>query len=174
RRRMSRGERRVAREGYERLRLRVAEWGPGPVDERLQRGRCPVGKRNRDDRQDERAPAPLDRSERERQNDPQKAEAPGVREPFEEWIQPARAMVDDPALEVAIGGDQAGTICFVWSINARRSKGLPTKAWAPRCAASAPASSCPLNITTGIEPTPCRSCTRRSISQPSTCGIITS
>ena len=29
-------------------------------------------------------------------------------------------------------------------------------------------------MTTGIEPTPCRSCTRRNISQPSTCGIITS
>src|SRR5207248_5495492 len=132
------------------------------------------GQRDGDDRQPERPPPAVGNGQNERQRDPEQAEPPRVREPLEDRIQPARAVVDNPALEVAVGGDQAGTICFVCSTSARRSNGLPTKPCAPRSAASRPASSWPLNITTGIDPTPCRSCTRRSISQPSTCGIITS
>ena len=55
----------------------------------------------------------------------------GVRQAFEDRIQPARTMVDDPTFELPVERDQAGTICFVCSISARRSNGLPTKPCAP-------------------------------------------
>src|SRR5207244_3764168 len=84
------------------------------------------------------------RGEDERQRNPEQAEPSRVRETLEDRIQPARAVMDDPALEVAVSGDQAGTICFVCSTSARRSNGLPTKPCAPRSAASRPASSWPL------------------------------
>ena len=60
------------------------------------------------------------------------------------------------------------------SISCCGSNGLPMKACAPRSSAVAASSILPLNMMTGIAPTPCRSRTRWSISQPSTSGIITS
>src|SRR5207248_6256019 len=94
----------------------------------------------------------------------------------DERVQPIDAMVDDPALEVAIERDQVGSSCLVCVISSCGSNGLPMKPCAPRSAASPAAcsSTLPLNITTGTEPTPCRSCISCSISQPSTFGIITS
>jgi hypothetical protein len=113
-----------------------------------------VGERYGDDGQRQHAPPAVDGRKDEREHDPQQPEPACVREPFENGIQPTRAVVDYPTLKVTVRRDQAGTICFVCSISARRSNGFPTKPCAPRSAASRSASSCPLNITTGIEPTP--------------------
>ena len=129
-------ERSVERQRDERLRLGVAQGRTGTVDERLHRKGRPVRQRDGYDGQQQDAPAAVDRAENSREHDPEQPEPAGVGQPFEHRIQPTRAMVDDPALEVAVGGDQAGTICFVCSISARRSNGLPTKPWAPRSAAS--------------------------------------
>ena len=119
-------KRRVVGDRDECLRLGVIDGRPVTIDQGLDSHRRPVGERDRDHCEPHRSPAPVERAEDEREPDPEEAEAPGVREPFEDRIEPTRAMVDDPALEMAIGRDQAGTICFVCSISARKSKGLPT------------------------------------------------
>src|SRR3954469_2196786 len=156
---MPRGERRVVGQRDERLRQRIADGRARPADEGLESRRAPVGERDGDESHEQHAPAPVDPAENHGDDDPEQPEASGIRQAFEDRVQPTRAMVDDPTLEVAIGGDQAGTICFVCSIKARRSNGFPTNPCAPRSAASRPASSWPLNMTTGIDPTPWRSWT---------------
>src|SRR5439155_20563902 len=158
-------ERRVMREGHESLRFRVTQGWTRTVGERLQPRRRQVRDRNRDQCEGEDAPAAIERAQHDRNDDPEEPEPAGVREPFEDRIQPARAMADYPALEVPVERDQAGTICFVCSINARRAHGLLTKPCAPRITASSPASSWPLNITAGIEPTLGRSRIRLDGSQ---------
>jgi len=65
-----------------------------------------VRDRDGEHRQDEDAPAPPHDGEHESDPNPEQAEPAGVRETFEERIQPARAMVDEPALEVAIRAEQ--------------------------------------------------------------------
>ena len=106
-------ERGVMRNGYERLRLRVPQRWTRAVDEGFQPHRRPVCKGDRDHGEGEDTPAAVGRAEHERDGYPQEPEPAGIRKPFEDRIQPARAMVDDPALEMAVEGDQAGTICFV-------------------------------------------------------------
>ena len=147
----------VVRRLHQRFRLRVPQRRPLPIDDRLQARRRPVGDRDGDHRRCQDAPAPIEDRQDERERDPEQTEPPRIRQSLEDRAQPPGAVVNHPTLDVAIRGDQAGTICFVWSISARRSKGLPTNPCAPRWAASSPASSCPLNMTTGMEPTPCRS-----------------
>src|SRR5262249_51598134 len=151
---MPRWERRVVRLRDEDFGLRIADKRPRPVGERLQARGAPGGERTGYHRQQQHAPAAIDGGKDQREHDPQQSEPPRVREPFEDGVEPTRAMVDNPPLEMTVLGDQAGMICFVCSISARRSNGLPTKPCAPRSAASRSASSCPLNITTGIDPTP--------------------
>src|SRR4029453_18616206 len=98
-----------------------------------------------------------------------------------EWEVPPslwrRGLVGETGVSPTGASDgQAGSSCLACSISCCGSKGFPTKPCAPRAVASCADRSLtlPLNITTGIAPTPCRSCTRRSISHPSTSGIITS
>ncbi len=122
-----RGKRSVVRHRYERLRLRVAERRPRPVDRALERCRRPVcdgdcehGQEERPQRppQHARARAPA-RSRRVRAG----PRTTALRTPG----RATRRGDERKAVEMAIGRDQAGTICFVCSISARRSKGLPTK-----------------------------------------------
>ena len=82
-----------------------------------------------------------------------------MRERDEEVVQRVRPVVDDPALESFVYRDQAGTSCFVDSISCCGLNGLPMKPCAPRVAAvfSDCSSTLPLNMITGIAPTPWRS-----------------
>ena len=54
-----------------------------------------------------------DDCEHERDPKPEQAGPAGVGQALEHRIQPARPVVDEPALEVPVGSVQAGTICFV-------------------------------------------------------------
>ena len=111
-------------------------------------GGC-VGQRD----EDERLRAAAQQREHERERDPDGAPAPDARQPDEDVVERAEAVLDDPVLEPVI---QTGASCFVLSINCCRSNGFPTKPCAPRLAAcsSAWSSSLPLNMTTGIAPAP--------------------
>jgi hypothetical protein len=90
------------RKWHESLRFRVTQRRTRTVGERLQSGRRQVRERNRDHCESEDAPAAIESAQHERNDYPEEPEPAGVREPFEDRIQPARAMVDDPALEVPV------------------------------------------------------------------------
>ena len=158
---------------HERLRRREAErWAlatDGLAKQERSQARDQIGER---DVEKNRGPPPVERGD-DGDQEPDRALRPDTREADEDVVQDADAMMDDPALEPCIEISQAGTSCFVDSISCCGSKGLPMNPCAPRAATSA-SSTLPLNMITGIDPTPWRSCTRRSISQPSTFGIITS
>src|SRR5262249_38132066 len=146
------------------------------ADDPLEQVRESVGGVRRDDHEHERLPAPLRERDDGGEHDPDERVRADAREPDEDVVERFPAMPDDPVLDGAVEGGQTGTMDFVWSISCCRSNGLPTKPCAPpACACSTASSSTfPLNITTGIAPAPYCSWTRRSISQPSTWGIITS
>ena len=119
-------------------------------DARRQRRGC-------DEQEDVRA-APRDRK-RDRDRQPDARPRPRDRERGEDGVQPVDPVLDDPAVEAAVDGDQTGRaprICLARSISCRGSKGFPMNPLAPRSTASpAEASSTwPLNMTTGIAP-PC-------------------
>ena len=94
-------------------------------------------------------------------DEPDDAEGADEREPLEERIEHADAVLDDPVLELAVEADrgvvETGSSCFVDSISERGSNGLPMKPARRATAASAAArsSTLPLNMITGIAPTPC-------------------
>jgi hypothetical protein len=141
RRRVSGRKRGVVWDRHERFRFRVANGWPRPVEEGFQ-ARCrPVRDGDGDNGHKQNAPSSPEEGQNQGDRDPDETQSPCPGEPLEDRIQPTRAMVDDPALEMTVRGDQAGTICFVCSTSARRSKGFPTKPCAPRSAASSPASS---------------------------------
>src|SRR5207248_7265650 len=96
-----------------------------------------VGDGDRNQCEQENARAPGRERDHERDPDPDEPERSDPREAFEQPVQPADTVLDDPALDVSIGADQVGTICFVCSTSERRSNGLPTNACAPRSLASA-------------------------------------
>src|SRR5438105_4601859 len=160
----------------ERLRLGVDErraLSPDPLAQAVrERVRSSVGG---NEQTEEPGPPHEDRQKETCRNEDESL-APDPREVDEEPVQPPGAVMDDPALEVPVRADQVGSSCLVWSISSCGLNGLPMKPCAPRDSASAAArsSTLPLNMITGIAPTPCRSCSRWSISQPSTPGIITS
>ena len=111
-------------------------------------GRC-VGERD----EDEGLRAASQQCDDEREHDPDGAPASDARQPDEDVVQRADAVLEDPVLELVI---QTGASCFVLSISCCRSNGLPMKPCAPRLAAcsSAWSSILPLNMTTGIAPAP--------------------
>ncbi len=114
--------------------------------------RCEVGDANEDEQEE----LPAVERQDEREHEPNRTPRSELRQPDERIVQRVPPVVDDPAFPVLIEPGQVGTICFAWSISCCRSNGFPTKACAPRVAASACAcsSTLPLNITTGIAPTP--------------------
>ena len=109
-----------------------------------------------EEHEDERLRAPAKEREREGEREPHETPAADPAEPDEDVVQRVPAMRDDPAFDVTIEGAQTGASCFARSISCCRSNGLPTNPCAPRVAAccSACSSSLPLNMTTGIAPTP--------------------
>jgi len=115
----------------------------------------------RQDEQEDRRTSPQHRREH-RYDEPDQPGAAEMRESDEQVVEPVRPMVDDPALEPCVEGRQAGTSCFVDSINCCGLNGLPMKPCAPLEVAvfSDCSSTLPLNMITGIAPTPWRSCTR--------------
>src|SRR5919204_1018953 len=161
---------------HERLRLWIDERRAPPADPVAHAVRQELRDEVGREHEDEEPRPPPEQSNDCRRDEEHDAVRPDPGEEDEEPVEPAESMVDYPALEVAVGPDQVGSSCLVWSISSCGLNGLPTKAWAPREAASAAScsSTFPLNMITGIAPTPWRSWTRRSISQPSTPGIITS
>src|SRR5438270_9060476 len=169
-------ERMVVRHGHERLGLGVADGRPLDVDDALDRAREQVGDPVRGEHGEHQRRPAAEQRQHERDPDPDEPERADPREPDEDVVEDLGPVVDDKALEVAVEPGQTGAICFAWSISCWRSKGLPRKPRAPRATASdtARSSTVPLNTSTGIAPTPKRSWTWRSISQPSTSGIITS
>ncbi len=110
---------------------------------------------SRQDEQKNRGPAPEHRREQS-QDEPDKSGVADVREGDEEVIEQRRPVMDDPALESRIKRNQAGTSCFVDSIRCCGLKGLPMKPCAPLEVAvlSDCSSTLPLNMITGIAPTP--------------------
>jgi hypothetical protein len=144
---------------HERPRLRVHERRAAATDPFAKA----VGKQLTDEvgseHEDEQPGLPPEDGEHGRRDEEDCAVRPDPGEADEEPVDPADAVVDDPALEMLVGRDQVGSSCFVWSISCCGLKGLPTKPCAPRDAASAGAcsSTLPLNMITGIAPTPCRS-----------------
>ena len=162
RRRVSRRERDVERRVAERLLVRVRHVRARPIREELHPGRGEIGERDADECR-ERGPrvATPERDERG-QDQPDRAQRAGVGEPDEELVELVDAVLDDPALQVVVDADEerrqarAASICFADSISCCGSNGLPMKPWAPRSVASAAdcSSILPLNISTGIAPTP--------------------
>lgn len=92
----------------------------------------------------------------DRDGEPDGSPGPEVREPFEDGIEPAGPVKNDPPLDTVVEADQVGMSCFVESISCRGSNGLPMKPEAPRACASAADSSStfPLNMITGMASTP--------------------
>jgi hypothetical protein len=147
------------RDGYERLRLRVDERRAVATDRLPQREGQTVGDEVGGEQYDEEpGPAPDQRKHGTNQ-DEQEPLGADPREVDEQPVQPADPVLDDPALQVPVERDQVGSSCLVWSISSCGLNGLPMKAWAPREVASSAAcsSTFPLNMITGMAPTPCRS-----------------
>jgi hypothetical protein len=146
------------RNAHERLGLRVDERGPPPVDPLAEAVGEPVRAEVGGKKHDEEPGPAKQHGEHQagnQEDEPVRAD-PGKAD--EEPVEPADAMVDDPALEMPVGRDQVGSSCLVWSTSSWGLKGLPTKPWAPRAvASSASSSTLPLNMITGMAPTPCRS-----------------
>src|SRR6476659_9677505 len=154
---------------HERLRLRIDErraLATDPLPERVRGDTCRYVCGEEQD--EDPGPAP-DHGQDESDHHEDEPVRADPREVDEQPVQPADPVLDDPAFQVPVERDQVGRSCLVWLISSCGLKGLPMKPCAPREVASAAAfsSTFPLNMITGIAPTPCRSCTRRSISQPS-------
>ena len=131
----------------------VREVRPPLPHRRLQRLRKPVRGCVGEQHEHEQPWTPAEQRERERKREPHGAPASDTRQPDEDVVERRGAVLDDPALETVV---QTGTSCFVLSTSCCRSKGFPTNPCAPRLVAcsSACSSTLPLNITTGIAPTP--------------------
>ncbi len=141
----------------QRLLIRVRHVRAGPVGQVLQRRRGEVGE---DDGAEgrERGPrvAPSEREDRP-DDQPDGAEGACVGEREEDVVEDVDPVLDDPALEIVVDAQaRVASICFADSISCCGSNGFPMKPCAPRSVASAAASSStfPLNIRTGIDPTP--------------------
>ena len=131
----------------------VREMRATSADRALQEVGGALGRSVREHDEDEGLRAASQECEEERERDPDGAPASDARQPDEDVVQRADAVLDDPVLESVI---QTGASCFVLSISCCRSNGLPMKPCAPRLAAcsSAWSSILPLNMTTGIAPAP--------------------
>ena len=141
------------------MRLGEAQRWAIAADRVAEQGRGHTGEHVRHHHVDEdRGPPPVERRD-DCDQDPDRALRADAREPDEDVVEDADPVMDDPALESSIGTDQAGTSCFVDSISCCGLNGFPMKPWAPRDAAvrSESSSTFPLNMITGIEPTPWRS-----------------
>ena len=113
---------------HERLRLGVDERGPAPSDPLAQAVGKPVGGSIRGEDQDEQPrPAP-EQSEHRSRGDEDEPGRPDPGKADEKPVEPADAVVDDPALQMPVGRDQVGSSCLVWSISSCGLKGFPTKA----------------------------------------------
>ena len=138
---------------HEWRRLRIPEGRAPHAGHPLEQRRDTVARRVRE-RHEEDEPRPAqDGGEEQREHEPDRAPRADPREPDEELVERVPAVMDDPALEMAVERDQ-GSSRLVWSSSSSRSKGLPTKPCAPRAAACASSSSLLLNITTGTAPAP--------------------
>ena len=128
------------------------------------------------DVEEDRRPPPVERRDR-RDDEEDRALDADLREGDEDVVEPRRSVVDDPALEPSVDGlIRSGGDELLRRLDELLQVEWPRMNPAPRAVAVLrdSSSTLPLNMITGIEPTPCRSWTRRSISQPSTFGIITS
>src|SRR5205814_7494869 len=76
---------------------------PLDAEDALEAGGGQVADRDDDGRQDEHAETPPDERDDERDRDPDQAEPADERERLEDGGEPARTVMDDPALEVAVG-----------------------------------------------------------------------
>jgi hypothetical protein len=140
----------------ERLRLREDRRRAGPAGRVLEGNREKLaGEVGDRDLQEEPRPPPPD-GQYGRNHEPDQALSSYPRQGLEDRIEPGRPVVDNPALDAPVEGDQAGSSSLACSINCWGSKGFPTNPWAPRALASSAAWSLifPLNMITGIAPTP--------------------
>ncbi len=158
------------RQRNKRLRFGKAQRRPRPRGHILDEGRDEVCRERRAADAGEDARPPPRGCQRRGGDQPDGTEIAYRAERLEERVEQRDSMGDDPVREPLIERGQTGRSCFADSTSARGSKGLPMKPWAPRDAASVAerSSALPLNMITGNVPTPWRSCTCRSISQPST------
>ena len=111
---------------HQRLRQRVEERRAVATDQLAQREREQVGHEVGGDEQDEEPRPPPDQREDEPDRDEDEPVGPDPREPDEDPVERADAVVDDPALEMVVETDQVGRSCFVCAISSRGSNGLPT------------------------------------------------
>jgi len=91
---------------HERLRLRVDERRPAPPDPFPEPVRERVGHEVGGEHQDEEPRLPPEDREHPGRDEEDRAVRPDPREADEEPVDPADAVVDDPALEVPVGRDQ--------------------------------------------------------------------
>ena len=146
---MARGERGRVRHADERVEM----WSP-PPDRFLETvgGELPDQVCAREEQEELRPPQ--QQRQPEAQDEPDGAVGPDRRQGLEHGIEPADAVLDDPALSVTVEADQTGSSCLVDSISCCGSNGFPMNPWAPRASASDADSTFPLNMITGIEPIP--------------------
>ena len=146
--------------GRERARVRNCDervsGRPSLVHRALEQRGDPVRGRVRNEDGREGKPVAPRECEQQPECEPDRTPGADLRQPNEHLVQRVPPVVDDPPFEMTIESGQTGRICFACSISCCRSNGFPTNACAPRSAASACAcsSALPLNMTTGIAPTP--------------------
>jgi hypothetical protein len=111
----------------ERLRQRVDGGRPRPADPLLERVREDVRDCVGDHHlaEDQRPPPQQGQRQRDREEDEPLGAEP--REPDEDLVEPVRTVMDDPALDVPVEGDQLGSSSFARWISWPGSNGLPMK-----------------------------------------------
>ena len=105
------------RHADERLRLRIDEGRPPPADPLAQPVREAVGGGVRGEEGREQQRPPPEHREEEPRDDEHEPVDPDSGEVDEEPVEPAGAVLDDPAFEVPVEPDQVGSNCLVWSIS---------------------------------------------------------
>jgi hypothetical protein len=135
---------------WDRLR-RSRPFHPG-LDRQPENVRCPDAARRQEN--GERDALTGEEGDRDREGDPDRPEVTDGGQADENGVEPSRSVLDDPDEDVVIYRRLRS--CFVDSISACGSKGLPMKACAPSRAArlAVSSSTLPLNMITGTEPTP--------------------
>jgi hypothetical protein len=153
---VARRQGRIARHVHERLRLGVVDGRTITADEPAEEVRADLGGGvGREHVSEDRRSSP-EHGAQQSEEQPEKTDTTEVRESDEDGIEPVGPVVDDPAFEPPVEVDQVGRSCFVDSMSCCGLKGLPMKPCAPREAAvrRSSSSTLPLNMITGIDPTP--------------------
>ena len=149
-------QRGVAGHGQERRGVGIDDVRPVAADHSSQELRGEIGDHHGGEHPAEnRRAMPQERGEGAEEH-PEQADPADVGEGDERIVELLGPVLDDPALEPGVELDQVGSSCFVDSISCCGLNGLPMKPLAPRCCAPSRSfsSTLPLNMITGIAPTP--------------------